>query len=202
MKTHRGMKERFLFPVRVVAALAVVFVLAGPAAAITEGERALSKGRTAASTLSDSLREKLVASLKESGPEGAMKVCTYQAQALTREVGEKQGVRVGRTSLKLRNPKNAPDAWERQVLARLQAQAVEGKLPDEVFEPAELDGKKVFRYAKPMMIIPTCTGCHGIPSQVPAEVQRLLKERYPSDQATGYKLGEFCGIVSAVVPLD
>jgi cytochrome c553 len=184
------------------AVLAAVSLVAGPAAAMTEEERALSKGRTAASALSDTLREKLVASLKDSGPEGAMKVCSYQAQALTREVGEKQGVRVGRTSLKLRNPKNAPDAWERQVLARLQAQAMAGNLSDEVFEPAEAGGKKVFRYAKPMKIVPTCIGCHGIPSEVPAEVQRLLKERYPSDQATGYKMGELRGIVSAVVSLD
>jgi len=29
-----------------------------------------------------------------------------------------------------------------------------------------------------------------------------MKERYPSDQATGYKLGEFRGIVSAVVPSE
>jgi len=202
MKTHRGRKERFLFSVWMATALAVVSVLASPAASMTEGERALSKGRTAASTLSESLREKLVASLKDSGPEGAMTVCSYQAQALTREVGEKQGVRVGRTSLKLRNPKNAPDAWERQVLARLQEQAVAGNLPDEVFEPAVMDGKKVFRYAMPMKIAPACIGCHGNLSQVPAEVRRMLAERYPSDQATGYKLGELRGIVTAVVPSD
>jgi hypothetical protein len=202
MKTHQGVKERFFFPVRLAAALAVVSVLADPAPSMTVEERALLKGRTAASTLSDSLREKLVATMKGSGSEGAMKVCSYQAQALTREVGEKQGVRVGRTSLKLRNPKNAPDAWERQILARLRERAVEGKLPDEVFGAAEVEGKKVYRYAKPLTIGPACIGCHGNPSQVSAEVQRLLKERYPSDQATGYKLGEFCGIVSAVVPLD
>ena len=202
MKTHREMKGWFFFSVRMAAALAAVSVMAGPAAAMTEEERALLKGRTTASALSDSLREKLVASMKESGPEGAMKVCSYQAQALTQEVGEKQGVRVGRTSLKLRNPKNAPDAWERRVLARLQEQAVEGKLPDEVFEAAEMDGKKVFRYAKPMKIIPTCIGCHGNTSQVSPEVQRILAGRYPSDRATGYKPGEFRGIVSAVVPSD
>lgn len=202
MKTHREMKEWIFFSVKVAAALAAVSIVAGPAAAMTEEERALSKGRVAASALSDSLREKLVASMKESGPGGAMKVCSYQAQALTQEVEEKQGVRVRRTSLKLRNPKNAPDAWERHVLARLQEQSVEGKLPDEVFEAAKMDGKRVFRYAKPMKIIPTCIGCHGDPSQVPEEVRRILKDRYPSDQAMGYKTGDFRGIVSAVVPLD
>lgn len=202
MKTHRGGKGRFIFSARLAAALAVVSVVAVPAASMTDEERGLLRGRVAASALSGSLLEKLVESMKGSGPEGAMKVCSYQAQALALEVGEKQGVRVGRTSLKLRNPKNAPDAWERQVLLRLQEEAVEGKLPDEVFEPAKQDGEKVFRYAKTVIIVPTCIGCHGNRSEVSGEVERMLKDRYPSDQAMGYKPGEFRGIVSVVVPLD
>jgi len=194
------MKDRYLFTVRVAAILAAVSVVASPAASMTEEERALLKGRVAASALSDTLREKLMASMKDSGPEGAMKVCSYQAQALTREVWEKQGVRVGRTSLKLRNPKNAPDAWERQVLGRLQEQAADGKLPDEVFEATEVEGKKVFRYAKPLNIGPACIGCHGNRSQVPEEVRERLKERYPLDQAVGYGPGDLRGLVSVVIP--
>jgi hypothetical protein len=172
------------------------------AAAMTVEERALSKGRLAVSALNDTLREKLAAGMKDSGPAGAMQVCSLQAQALTREVAEQQGVRVGRTSLKLRNPKNAPDAWEQQVLSRLQVQAREGTLPDEVFEATETGGKKVFRYAKPVTIAPMCIRCHGDLSQIPEEVLGMLKERYPADQATGYKPGDLRGIVSAVIPAE
>lgn len=81
----------------------------------------------------------------------------------------------------------------------------ENALDDEwmvLFLGVEMEGKKVSRYAKPMKIIPACIGCHGDPSQVPEEVRRILKERYPSDQAMGYKPGDFRGIVSAVVPSD
>jgi len=187
---------------RWVGATVAIVMACTAAAAVTVEEQALSKGRMAASALSDTLREKLVASMKDSGPAGAMEVCSSQAQALTREVAEKQGVRVGRTSLKVRNPKNAPDAWERQVLSRLQGQAREGKLPDEVFEATEMGGKKVFRYAKPLNIAPVCTRCHGEISQIPEEVRGMLKERYPLDQATGYKPGDFRGIVSAVIPSE
>jgi hypothetical protein len=187
---------------RWVGATVAIALACTAAAAMTVEEQALSKGRMAASALSDTLREKLVASMKDSGPAGAMQVCSSQAQALTREVAEKQGVRVGRTSLKVRNPMNAPDAWERQVLSRLQGQAREGKLPDEVFEATEMGGKKVFRYAKPVNIAPVCTGCHGEISQIPEEVRGILKERYPLDQATGYKPGDLRGIVSAVIPSE
>jgi hypothetical protein len=190
------MKKRW-FAVAIGTALACT-----AAVAMTVEERALTKGRLAASAMNDTLREKLAASMKESGLAGAMQVCSSQAQALTREVAEQQGVRVGRTSLKLRNPMNAPDAWERQVLSRLQEQAREGKLPDEVFEATEMGGKKVFRYAKPVNIAPVCTGCHGEISQIPEEVRGILKERYPLDQATGYKPGDLRGIVSAVIPSE
>jgi len=202
MKTRRGMKGRFFFATRVAAALAAISVVAGSAAAMTEEERALLKGRVAASAMSDTLREKLSESLKSGGLPGAMRVCSYQAQALIREVAEKQGVRVGRTSLKLRSPKNAPDAWEREVLSRLQGLALEGKLPEEVFEAAEVEGKKVFRYAKPLKIGTACIGCHGSASEVPEEVREELKERYPQDQALGYKPGELRGIASAVIPAE
>jgi len=170
--------------------------------AMTDEERAILKGRSAAAVLSDTLRGKLVDSMKAGGPSGAMKVCSYQAQALTREVEEREGVRVRRTSLKLRNPKNAPDEWERQVLSRLQEQARAGKTPEEVFEAAEEEGKKVFRYAKPLMVGPACIACHGSGAEISAQVRSMLQERYPEDRATGYKPGDFRGIVSAVVPAE
>jgi Protein of unknown function (DUF3365) len=187
---------------RWLAAAVGIALACTAAAAMTVEERALSKGRLAVSALSDALREKLAASIKDSGPAGAMRVCSSEAQALTREVAERQGVRVGRTSLKLRNPENAPDAWERRVLSRLQEQAREGTLPDEVFEATEMGGKKVFRYARPVKIAPACVRCHGDRSQIPEEILGMLKERYPADQATGYKPGDLRGIVSAVIPAE
>jgi len=185
----------------ITGVLGVVFMCT-VSVAMTVEEQALSKGRAAAAALNDTLREKLVASMKDSGPKGAMQVCSLQAQALTHEVAEKQGVRLGRTTSKLRNPKNAPDAWERKLLSRLEEQGREGKLPDEMFERSEVDGKKVFRYAKPLMIAPVCTRCHGDLSQIPEEVRGMLKDRYPSDQATGYKPGDLRGIVSVVIPAE
>ena len=48
-----------------------------------------------------------------------------------------------------------------------------------------------------MKAIPTqqmCLGCHG--SALSAEVQKVLDERYPEDQAKGYKVGQIRGAFS------
>lgn len=182
-------------------AMAVSAICSGALAA-SDPETALGEGRRAAAALNDTLRGKLVESMRSEGPAGAMRVCSWQAQAIGAEVAAKQGVPVRRTSLKLRNPKNAPDAYERELLVRLQAQSREGRLPDEVFETQKAGGKTVYRYAKPLQVGPLCISCHGETSKIPKEIRELLKEKYPSDEATGYKPGDFRGIVSVVIPAE
>ncbi len=181
-------------------ALSLIVVLSASAASALDEQAALEKGRIAARALNDTLRSKLLESLKTAGPEGAMSVCSYQAQALTAEVRRNQGVEVKRTTRKLRNPKNAPDPYERELLERLEAKAAQGGLPEEVFERRREGGRTVYRYAKPLVVAPPCLACHGTGEEIPAEVRRRLGERYPEDRATGYRAGDFRGIVSVVIP--
>lgn len=185
-----------------MAGVAAVSLGCTGAAAMTDEDRALQIGRSAAYEMSETVRGKLVDSMKSSGPEGAMKVCAYQARALADEVSVRLGVKVRRTTLRLRNPMNAPDAYERALLERLQEQSRTGKMPEGLFEPSEIDGKKVYRYAKPLTVGPACIACHGSPAEISDEVREVLKERYPEDQATGYSLGDLRGIVSVVIPAD
>ena len=165
-------------------------------------DAALLKGRAASAALDDTLGARLARSLKESGPEGAMSVCAYQAQALADEVASKEGVKIKRTSLKLRNPANAPDAYEKEMLARFSADAREGSLPGESMDERRENGRKVFRYVKPLVVGPLCVTCHGRDGEIPAEVRRMLESRYPQDAATGYAAGDFLGIVSVVIPAE
>ena len=165
-------------------------------------EAALSKGRAAASALDDMLRTRMSRSLKDSGPAGAMSVCAYQAQALADDVARKEGVTIRRTSLKLRNPKNAPDAYEKELLARFSARAREGDLPDESMDERRENGRKVYRYAKPLVAVPLCITCHGRPEEIPEDIRKMLESRYPEDAATGYADGDFLGIVSVVIPAE
>lgn len=184
-----------------VAVSLFVILFASTASSMDE-QTALEKGRVAARALNDTLRAKLSEALTSAGPAGAMSVCSSQAQAITAEVRESQGVEVKRTALKLRNPKNTPDPYEQDLLERLDAKAAEGSLPDEVFEPRREDGRRVYRYAKPLRIGPLCLTCHGLKEEIPADVRRRLEERYPEDRATGYRPGDFRGIVSVIIPAE
>jgi len=57
--------------------------------------------------LQQRLSARLLDEMKKGGPARAISVCRDEAQALTAEIARIQGVRVGRTSDRLRNPGNA-----------------------------------------------------------------------------------------------
>lgn len=181
-----------------IRAVLAFLILAGTSQAFDSV--AIEKGREAARVLNRTLRAKMLSSMEEVGPSGTLAVCHYQAQALAGEVAANQGVRVRRTSLRLRNPKNAPDPYERDLLVRLEKLHREGKLPPEVFEEQVTDGKRVYRYAKPLLVESMCLTCHGRGEEIPEGVRRELEVRYPDDGATGYRAGDFRGIVSVVIP--
>ncbi len=183
-------------------AVVLLVLAAGGGAAQAYDEAVLLKGRAAAAALNETLEKRMARSLKESGPEGAMSVCAWQARALADEVGQKEGVTVKRTSLRLRNPANAPDAYERDMLARFTERAREGDLPDETLDERLENGRTVYRYAKPLVARPLCLTCHGPAGEIPGEVRKQLESRYPEDAATGYAAGELLGIVSVVIPAN
>ncbi|MGE5190491.1 MAG: DUF3365 domain-containing protein [Gemmatimonadota bacterium] len=183
-------------------AATVVFLLfaAGAGTVHAYDEAALLKGRTAAAALAETLAARMARSVKESGPAAAMAVCVYQARALADEVAARQRVEVRRTALRLRNPANAPDDFEQGVLARFVADAREGTLPEELLDERRVSGRKVYRYAKPLVAGPLCITCHGRAEKIPEDVRKVLETRYPDDAATGYREGDFMGIVSVVIP--
>ncbi len=184
------------------AAVVVLLLAAGGGTVQAYDDAALLRGRAAATALNETLGARMARSIRDSGPERAVSVCAWQAQALADEVGQKQGVKVRRTALKLRNPRNAPDAYEKALLARLSAESRNGGLPDESMEEVRAGGRTVYRYAKPLLVEPRCLTCHGLEGDIPAEVRKTLEDRYPQDAATGYRDGDFLGIVSVVIPAE
>src|SRR5690606_26791917 len=64
------------------------------------------------------LRTRLLAALTEAlaeGPEAAIDACRSEAPRIAEELAT-EGVAVGRTSHRLRNPRNAPEPWMRPLL--------------------------------------------------------------------------------------
>jgi hypothetical protein len=175
------------------AAMALTFpVLAGDA-----DETRLAKARGAVKGLGEGLRSELMAAIKSGGPVSAISVCKTIAPALAEQASIEHGVQVRRTALRVRNPVNTPDAWERKVLEDFLAKISAGSDPGTLEHSATAaeGGETWLRYMK---AIPTaaepCLTCHG-PSVDPvlkAEIDRL----YPGDEATGFKAGDLRGAFS------
>lgn len=158
----------------------------------------MARARAATDALFARLLQRLNQEYQAGGAEQGVQVCSQVAQSLTREIAAEHGVSMRRVSLKNRNPRNAPDAWERQVLQRWERDYKSGKPMQEVGEWRTENGQRVFRYMRPIMLAkPLCLECHG--TQIKPEVRRLIRERYPNDKATGYKQGDLRGAFSVTI---
>ncbi len=139
------------------------------------------------------LKGTLIAAMKKGGPVNALDVCKTKALPLTRNASKSSGWNVGRTSLKLRNPSNRADSWERAVLKEFEAKKAAGADPKklEKFEIVDANGKKMFRYMKAIPTGKACLHCHG--TDLKPAVKDKLTALYPLDKATGFKPGDIRG---------
>ena len=136
------------------------------------------------------LKQTLVAGL-ERGPVSAVTACRMAAPQLAEEAST-DGVRVGRSSLRLRNPDNAPKPWVRPLLEAY-AHSPDQREPVVVAIDDETVG-----YVEPIFVKPLCVACHG--EVVAPELEAKLAELYPKDRATGYAPGDLRGVFWAELP--
>ena len=157
--------------------------------------------RAAVKEFAASLQGELGAAIKAGGPVNAIEVCGTKAPAIAADISKKQGWKVARTSLKLRNPKNAPDAWEAKVLKEFEARKAKGEDPAQMEYSEIIVGKHEFRYMKAIAIPANapCLTCHG--EKIDPTVGAKLKTLYPQDQATGYKQGDMRGAFTITQPM-
>lgn len=183
------------------AAVFVVLALA-PARGETDTAKHAAEARALVKSFAGRLKGELVSALESGGATQAVTVCNAAAPAIAKATSEESDWEVARTSLRLRNPDNAPDDWERRALARFEARKAEGADAKtlEHFEVTQRNGKRVFRYMKAIPTAKPCLTCHG-PSLEPGLAAHLAK-LYPSDEATGFALGDIRGAFTLVRSLQ
>ncbi len=143
-------------------------------------------------SLLKTLKSNLVQEMQKNGPLGALEFCSLQATPLTEKVNQslKPGWSVKRISDRNRNPLNAPDEVDQEALKFFEAKGN----PDFIWLDKMDDSKKLAsRYYKAIKIEGTCLQCHG--TNVSKQMQKILKQKYPKDKATGYRVGELRGVV-------
>ena len=179
--------------------------LFGSATAADLGQKVednVADSRATIKEFAGSLQAELKAAMQEGGPTQGIGVCNEAAPRIADRVSDSYGGDVGRTSLKVRNPGNAPDDWERQVLQRFDHLAERGADPKKLdhFEVHRTeDGGREFRYMKAIPTGEVCLTCHG--ENIPASVQETIDEHYPEDEARGFEKGDIRGAFTLTRPL-
>lgn len=153
-------------------------------------------GKKSAKTLLTTLKKNLVEQIQKNGTVAAMEFCSEKALKITSEVESKleEGIKIERVTSRPRNPANAPDDSEKKALEYFQEKWSE-KPPMYL-----VDNEKNYHFYKPLAIGGECLQCHGLKENLSTEVKDFLTKKHPEDQATGYKLNDFRGVVKVTIP--
>jgi hypothetical protein len=144
---------------------------------------------------STELKGQLTISLADGGPANAVTVCNVKAPQIAAEFSTLPGLTVRRVSLRTRNPLNKPDRLEDSVL---QAFARSPLDEPQIFTLMSRDssGIRMFRYMKEIKAGAICLNCHGNRENFSDDLKKVLSEKYPYDEATGYNINESRGAYS------
>ena len=155
-------------------------------ATIVEGqspsEASKKKMLAAKDALFTKLSGRLMEAMTSQGPAAAIAVCQKEAPAIAKAVSDEQGLKIGRTGVRLRNPGNIAPTW------------AEGLVRDKIDTPTFVTLDNGHSAALlPIKLQGQCLMCHGPKEQIAPVIQEQLKKLYPNDQATGFKEGELRG---------
>jgi len=151
----------------------------------------MERAKNAIQPLKEQLVDALTGALQEGSPETAIAICREKAPQIAAELSV-DGVRMGRTSHKLRNPDNAPEPWVQPLLAAY-LEDPENPKPRAV----RLDDSTI-GYVEPIYAMSFCLSCHG-PSIEP-NLQETIQSLYPEDQATGFRMNDVRGLFWLTMP--
>nr|WP_319566675.1 DUF3365 domain-containing protein [uncultured Rhodoferax sp.] len=179
-----------------LAVLGVALGLSLPVFA--QDDALLADARKVAGAVPPKLLEVLNAQIAKEGPASAVTVCHEKAPQMAKTASEQTGWAIRRVSLRNRNPKALPDAWERAALEEFDRRAAAGENPAtlEKYALVEDAGRKEFRYMKALPVQQVCLACHGASDSLAPEVSERLHTLYPDDKAVGYALGQIRGAMT------
>lgn len=183
-------------------ALALALALAAFGAAADDAAL-IAETREAALAIPPRLLQMVQEEIDKGSYAGAIAACSDKAPKMAAAASQKTGWNIRRVSLKNRNPKAVPDAWERAVLEDFDRRRAAGEKPAEI-EKAEIvteGGQRVLRYMKALPTQAVCLNCHGSADRLSAEVKARLGAVYPDDKATGYSEGQIRGALTVKRPL-
>lgn len=137
---------------------------------------------SATNALASEMMGELTAALDSGSPDQAIGVCKTTAPAVATRIAQQFGLKIGRTSHKLRNPGNLPPDWAKDFVAAVVEQ------PTYVVGPHGEMGALL-----PIRLKAECQMCHGPAEMIDKDVVAEITTSYPSDQAIGFAEGDLRG---------
>lgn len=147
------------------------------------------KAEEAISVFQKALKGELMAAMQKGGPKAAVEICNEKAPQIAEKVNLDENVIISRTSLKVRNPSNAPDEWERQILENFEKRKANAENINAINSYKNADD--TFVYMKPIPMMGMCASCHG--TNISKPLYSHIKEFYPDDEAIGFQPGDIRG---------
>jgi hypothetical protein len=165
---------------------------------IPDGEiidAAMKRGNIIADSAQKLLGGTLKKAIKEGGVPHAIEYCNLSAYSIMDSIEAAFGANVRRASLRVRNPEDAPNELERQILEAYEYQV---QNDDVLSANIQRDGEEYLLYTRPITIKDAvCLNCHGeVGKYLKTEDYALIKELYPEDNATGHQMGDLRGMWS------
>ncbi|MCB0404717.1 MAG: DUF3365 domain-containing protein [Bdellovibrionales bacterium] len=144
--------------------------------------KAIEKAHAAVDSVKKEFKQVLMDAVKTGDLEKAIPSCKIK-------VPKPKHMKVGRTSHRLRNPKNAPPEWTKSYLEKF-SKAKPEDIPKYVITSL---GKNQYGYVQPIFVEPICLNCHG--RYVAKDVKAAIRKEYPQDMAINFDVGDFRGLI-------
>lgn len=118
--------------------------------------------------------------------------------------GKPRVVAMKRTSFRIRNPDNTPDAADTAALELIASTLAGDEPPPKVlFQKVETAGAPVeWRVYRPIAVNETCLLCHGKSDSLQPGIKNSIDRQFPEDRAVNYSAYDWRGVirVSIVAP--
>jgi len=167
--------------------------------ALAQDDALLNDARKVAGAVPPKLLDMLNAQIAQGGPASAVAVCNEKAPQMAKSASEQTGWAIRRVSLRNRNPKAVPDAWELAALKDFDQRTAAGEKPATLEKFGVVDtanGGKEYRYMKALPTQQVCLACHGAADAIAPEIAGRIHTLYPADKATGYSVGDIRGAIT------
>jgi len=175
-----------------VIAWSVLLMLVFAPGSVFSHEAAVSaRGAELLTPFKMELKQALMAGMQQ-GPEAAISACKDQAPAITASLAT-EGIRIGRSSHRLRNPDNVAPDWVEPVLKAYVAEKADRE-PRVVALANNREG-----YVEPILVKPLCLTCHG--ESLAPGVREQIMAMYPHDAAIGFKTDDLRGVYWVEYPV-